>query len=42
MTTTEKGHECPITIIDEAALQRAIKKARELADAGPKKYRRVK
>jgi hypothetical protein len=32
----------PQTIIDEAALQRAIKKAKELADANPEKYRRVK
>ena len=36
-----KGQECPITVIDEAALQRAIGKAKEIADANPEKYRRV-
>lgn len=36
-----KGQQCPITVIDEAALQRAILKAKEIADANPEKYRRV-
>lgn len=37
-----KGQECPITVIDQAALKRAIQKAKEIADAHPEKYRRVK
>lgn len=32
----------PIHVIDEKALKRAIKKAKELADAEPEKYRRIK
>lgn len=41
-TNKAKGRECPTTIIDEAALKRAIQKAQEIADAHPEKYRRVK
>ncbi|EJF21083.1 MULTISPECIES: hypothetical protein [Citrobacter] len=36
-----KGQECPITVIDEDALKRAIQKAKEIADANTEKYRRV-
>lgn len=42
MTTPVKGQQCPIHVIDEAALQRAIAKAKELAAANPEKYRRIK
>lgn len=38
----KKGGECPIHVIDEKALKRAIKKAKELADAEPEKFRRIK
>ncbi|MEA4538320.1 hypothetical protein VBQ28_09340 [Klebsiella pneumoniae] len=38
----KKGDECPIHVIDEKALKRAIKKAKELAEAEPEKYRRIK
>lgn len=38
----KKGGECPVHVIDEKALKRAIKKAKELADAEPEKYRRIK
>lgn len=41
-TNRTKGGECPITVIDEAALKRAIQKAKEIADAHPEKYCRVK
>lgn len=41
-TNRTKGGEYPITVIDEAALKRAIQKAKEIADAHPEKYRRVK
>ncbi|EQA1592548.1 hypothetical protein QEU86_RS00305 [Enterobacter hormaechei] len=37
-----KVQECPITVIVEDALKRAIQKAKEIADAHPEKYRRVK
>lgn len=40
--TPKKGGECPARVIDEKALKRAIKKAKELADAEPEKYRRIK
>ncbi|MEE9683227.1 hypothetical protein V4841_04220 [Lelliottia amnigena] len=41
-TNQAKGQVCPVTVIDEAALKRAIQKAKEIADAHPEKYRRVK
>ena len=41
-TNQNKGREFPATVIDEAALKRAIQKAKEIADAHPEKYRRVK
>ncbi|HHJ4374000.1 hypothetical protein [Klebsiella quasipneumoniae] len=40
--TSKKGGECPVYVIDEIALKRAIKKAKKLADAEPEKYRRIK
>jgi hypothetical protein len=40
--TAKKGGECLVHVIDEKALKRAIKKAKELADAEPEKYRRIK
>ncbi|MFV9346905.1 hypothetical protein ABQ428_05225 [Citrobacter freundii] len=40
--TSKKGGKCPVHAIDEKALKRAIKKAKELADAEPEKYRRIK
>ncbi|CAM6853161.1 MULTISPECIES: hypothetical protein [Enterobacteriaceae] len=40
--TSKKGGECPVHVFDEIALKRAIKKAKELADAEPEKYRRIK
>ncbi|MCQ4340240.1 hypothetical protein [Enterobacter asburiae] len=42
MTTPKIQRECPVQVIDEEALKRAIAKAKELADANPEKYRRVK
>ncbi|WP_265349476.1 MULTISPECIES: hypothetical protein [Enterobacteriaceae] len=42
MTTPKAPRECPVNVIDEVALKRAIIKAKELADANPEKYRRVK
>lgn len=42
MTTTKTQRECPVQVIDEESLKRAIAKAKELADANPKKYRRIK
>lgn len=40
--TAKKGGECLVHVIDKKALKRAIKKAKELADAEPEKYRRIK
>ena len=40
--TTKTPRECPVHIIDEVVLKRAIAKAKELADAEPEKYRRIK
>ncbi|CAH5862238.1 MULTISPECIES: hypothetical protein [Enterobacteriaceae] len=40
--TTKMPRECPVHVIDEEALKRAIAKAKEIADAEPEKYRRVK
>lgn len=40
-TNLTKGQKCPVTVIDEDALKRAIQKAKEIADANPEKYRRV-
>lgn len=42
MTTPKTPRECPVHVIDEEALKRAIEKAKELANADPEKYRRVK
>lgn len=41
-TNQTKGQECPVTFIHKAALKRAIQKAKEITDAHPVKYRRVK
>ncbi|EMW1203964.1 hypothetical protein [Enterobacter hormaechei] len=40
-TNLTKGQECPLTVIDEGALKRAIQKAKDIADANPEKYRRI-
>jgi len=42
MTTSKALRECPVNVIDEEALKRAIAKAKALAEANPEKYRRVK
>lgn len=42
MTTPSKGRQCPEQEIDLEALKRAVDKAKEIADANPKKYRWVK
>lgn len=42
MTTQSKRRQFPEQEIDIEALKRAIDKAKEIADANPKKYRRVK
>ncbi|MDU6224221.1 MAG: hypothetical protein E6625_01410 [Enterobacter asburiae] len=42
MTTPKTPRECPVNVIDEEALKRAIAKAKELAEANPEKYHRVK
>jgi D-serine deaminase-like pyridoxal phosphate-dependent protein len=42
MTTLKTPYECPVHVVDEEALKRAIAKAKELADADPEKYRRIK
>ena len=41
-TASNKGGECPVHVIDEKALKRAIEKSKELANADPEIYRRVK
>lgn len=40
--TTKTPRECPVDVIDEEALKRAIAKAKEIADADLEKYRPVK
>lgn len=42
MTTPKPPRECPVNVINEEALKRAIAKAKELANTDPEKYRRVK